>query len=106
MTGHPAKPSLGFALDRRSHGAADSCRRPSAYRDEIERLWSAGSLGLLNYCNDFQRTLLAYRYYGKRFDCGSKLGSLRATVAFALWHPEIGNSFGAYLRDHAARLGI
>jgi UTP--glucose-1-phosphate uridylyltransferase len=50
--------------------------------------------------------LLAYRYYGKRFDCGSKLGSLKATVEFALRHPEIGDSFGAYMRDHAARLAI
>ena len=32
----------------------------------------------------------AYRYEGKRYDCGSKQGFLEATVEFALKHPEVG----------------
>jgi UTP--glucose-1-phosphate uridylyltransferase len=43
--------------------------------------------------------VLAYRYRGKRFDCGSKLGYLKATVEFALQHPEVRTSFEAYLND-------
>jgi UTP--glucose-1-phosphate uridylyltransferase len=42
--------------------------------------------------------VLAYRYYGTRFDCGSKLGYLKATVEFALQHPEVSREFEAYLR--------
>jgi UTP--glucose-1-phosphate uridylyltransferase len=42
---------------------------------------------------------LAYRYRGKRFDCGSKIGYLKATVDFALRHPEVKDSFQAYLSD-------
>jgi UTP--glucose-1-phosphate uridylyltransferase len=40
----------------------------------------------------------AYRYEGKRYDCGSKEGFLEATVEFALRHPEVGPAFREYLR--------
>lgn len=40
----------------------------------------------------------AYRFTGKRYDCGNKLGYLQATVEHALSHPELGRSFAAYLR--------
>jgi len=40
----------------------------------------------------------AFRYAGKRYDCGSKEGFLEATVEFALRHPEVGERFRAYLR--------
>jgi UTP--glucose-1-phosphate uridylyltransferase len=39
----------------------------------------------------------AYAYEGVRYDCGSKLGYLKATVEFALRHPEIGQEFRDYL---------
>ena len=41
--------------------------------------------------------VLAYRYEGQRYDCGSKLGYLKASVAMGLKHPETGNAFGEYL---------
>jgi UTP--glucose-1-phosphate uridylyltransferase len=41
--------------------------------------------------------VLAYPYQGKRYDCGSKLGFLQATVELALQHPEVGAEFKAYL---------
>jgi UTP--glucose-1-phosphate uridylyltransferase len=41
--------------------------------------------------------VLAYRFEGKRYDCGSKLGYLQATVEFALQHPELRDEFIAYL---------
>jgi UTP--glucose-1-phosphate uridylyltransferase len=44
--------------------------------------------------------VLAFRYDGKRFDCGSKLGYLKATVEFALRHPEVAAQFETYLRAH------
>ncbi len=43
--------------------------------------------------------LLAYRFAGKRYDCGSKLGYLEATVEYALRHPEVSKGFGMYLRS-------
>jgi UTP--glucose-1-phosphate uridylyltransferase len=42
--------------------------------------------------------VIAYPFEGKRYDCGSKLGYLEATVELALAHPELGESFQAYLR--------
>ncbi|WP_158901055.1 UTP--glucose-1-phosphate uridylyltransferase GalU [Burkholderia sp. L27(2015)] len=45
--------------------------------------------------------VLAYRYNGTRFDCGSKLGYLKATVEFALRHPEVKNEFAAYLQQRS-----
>jgi UTP--glucose-1-phosphate uridylyltransferase len=44
--------------------------------------------------------VLAHRYKGTRFDCGSKLGYLKATVEFALRHPEVAAQFETYLREH------
>ena len=41
----------------------------------------------------------AYRFDGKRYDAGDKLGFLKATVEFALKREDLGRDFGAYLRD-------
>ena len=41
--------------------------------------------------------VLAYEFKGKRYDCGSKLGYLQATVEFALQHPELKDNFRQYL---------
>jgi len=40
----------------------------------------------------------AYRFAGKRFDCGSKIGYLQANVEYAMAHPELAKPFKAYLR--------
>lgn len=40
----------------------------------------------------------AYKYEGRRYDCGSKDGFLEATVELALKHPEVGAGFREYLR--------
>ena len=39
----------------------------------------------------------AYAFEGRRYDCGSKLGYLEATVEFALKHANLGDQFAAYL---------
>ena len=46
-----------------------------------------------------EEQVLAYRYQGTRYDCGSKLGYLEATVAFGLRHPEVGKEFAAMLKN-------
>lgn len=43
--------------------------------------------------------VLAYQYDGVRYDCGSKLGYLKATVEFALKHPEVQGEFAKYLEE-------
>lgn len=44
-----------------------------------------------------EEKMLAYRFKGTRYDCGSKLGYLQATVALGLKHPEVRDEFAAYL---------
>ncbi|MBG7618305.1 UTP--glucose-1-phosphate uridylyltransferase GalU [Herbaspirillum sp. AP02] len=46
-------------------------------------------------------SVLAYRYQGQRYDCGSKLGYLKAMVAMGLKHPETGPAFAQYLQEVA-----
>ncbi len=46
-----------------------------------------------------EERMLAYRFKGTRYDCGSKLGYLQATVALGLQHPELRDDFAAYLNS-------
>ncbi|MCW9088979.1 MAG: UTP--glucose-1-phosphate uridylyltransferase, partial [Gammaproteobacteria bacterium] len=39
---------------------------------------------------------------GTRYDCGSKIGYLKATVQFALKHPELSEEFRDYLKEIGA----
>ncbi|WP_298292222.1 UTP--glucose-1-phosphate uridylyltransferase GalU [Thiomonas sp.] len=48
-----------------------------------------------------EEAVYAYRYAGRRFDCGSKLGYLQATVQLGMEHAETGTEFTAYLRGVA-----
>ena len=52
-----------------------------------------GIAGLLKH-----EKVFAYRYQGRRYDCGSKDGFLQANVELALDDPELGAGFRAYLR--------
>ena len=45
-----------------------------------------------------EERVLSYRFAGKRYDCGDKLGYLEATVEYALRHPILKDSFKAYLQ--------
>ncbi len=44
------------------------------------------------------RPVRAYRFDGLRFDCGSKLGYLQATLHFGMKHEEFGPAFSDYVR--------
>jgi UTP--glucose-1-phosphate uridylyltransferase len=46
-----------------------------------------------------QEAVYALQFTGKRYDCGSKLGYLEATIAYALKHPEVGSDFKKSLRE-------
>ncbi len=53
-----------------------------------------GIAGLLR-----REKVFAYRYQGKRYDCGSKEGFLQANVELALAHPQLGPGFRDYLKS-------
>jgi UTP--glucose-1-phosphate uridylyltransferase len=46
-----------------------------------------------------EEAVYSLQFQGRRYDCGSKLGYLEATVAFALKHPELAQDFKQSLRD-------
>ena len=50
-----------------------------------------------------EEAVLAYQFQGRRYDCGSKLGYLQATVEFALRHPELSTDFAEYLSTRGGR---
>ena len=41
----------------------------------------------------------ALRFRGQRYDCGSKIGFLQATVAFGLARPDLCGEFSSYLHE-------
>jgi UTP--glucose-1-phosphate uridylyltransferase len=49
-----------------------------------------------------EQSVIAYEFEGTRYDCGSKLGYLKANVNFALEHPELKDEFKEYLTDLVA----
>nr|VFK39723.1 MAG: UTP--glucose-1-phosphate uridylyltransferase [Candidatus Kentron sp. TC] len=51
------------------------------------------------------KRVMALEFTGKRYDCGSKLGFLEATIEYALKHPEIKHKFRDYLADFSGRMG-
>jgi len=46
-----------------------------------------------------EQRVLSYNFEGRRFDCGSKLGYLKAQVEFALEHDEVGSEFREFLKN-------
>jgi UTP--glucose-1-phosphate uridylyltransferase len=71
--------------------------------DHLERL-QAGAGGEIQLTDAIaslltQEQVLAYRFQGRRYDCGSKLGYLQATVDFGCKHPEVGQAFVSFLES-------
>ena len=69
---------------------------------DLIRQQSAGAGGEIQLTDAIARLLkeepvLAYRFEGRRFDCGAKLGYLQASVTLAQRHPEIGADFTRWL---------
>jgi len=48
-----------------------------------------------------EQPVLAYAFEGRRYDCGSKLGYLQATVELGVKHPEVGGDFSRFLSGRA-----
>lgn len=70
--------------------------------DELERteLGAAGEIQLTDGIAALldREPVHVLPFAGTRYDCGSKIGYLRATVEYALRHPELGENFRAYLQ--------
>jgi UTP--glucose-1-phosphate uridylyltransferase len=49
-------------------------------------------------------SVVAYEFQGRRYDCGSKLGYLQATVNYALKHPELSNDFREFITATVANV--
>lgn len=43
--------------------------------------------------------VLAYRFAGARFDCGSRIGLIQATIRYALDHDDLSDAARAYMRS-------
>ena len=46
-----------------------------------------------------EERVVAYEFAGRRYDCGSKLGYLEASVDYGVRHPEVGDAFARYLQS-------
>ena len=71
---------------------AEIAAQPRGVGGEIQL--TDGIAGLLK-----SEKVYAYRYEGRRYDCGSKEGFLQANVELALENPELGADFRAYLKS-------
>jgi UTP--glucose-1-phosphate uridylyltransferase len=49
-----------------------------------------------------EQRALAYRFEGRRFDCGTRIGLVEATIQFALDHDDLADAARAYMRDALA----
>ncbi|MGN6703843.1 MAG: UTP--glucose-1-phosphate uridylyltransferase GalU [Burkholderiaceae bacterium] len=61
----------------------------------------AGEIQLTDGIATLMKTdpVFAYRYIGRRYDCGSKLGYLKAMTAMGLKHAEVGTAFRDFLDE-------
>jgi UTP--glucose-1-phosphate uridylyltransferase len=71
---------------------AEIANQPRGVGGEIQL--TDGIAGLLR-----REKVFAYRYEGRRYDCGSKEGFLEANVELALAHPVLGADFRKYLKN-------
>ena len=70
------------------------------YLEKVEK-GTGGEIQLTDGISMLMQTepVLAYHYSARRYDCGSKLGYLQATVALGLKHPEVGTAFSEYIDE-------
>jgi UTP--glucose-1-phosphate uridylyltransferase len=74
------KPRIFSHLERVSAGAGGEIQLTDAIASLID-----------------EERILAYEFRGTRYDCGTKLGYLQATVALGRKHQEVGEAFSAFM---------
>ncbi len=71
--------------------------------DKLENIGegAGGEIQLTDGISDLlgEQAIYAYSFTGVRYDCGSKLGYLQATVAYGLEHPDTGAAFREHLEQ-------
>ena len=102
---HRRKAEAGGRAIRPCASSAATCSRASIF-DRLQNI-GRGAGGEIQLTDGIAALLAdepvyAYRFSGKRYDCGSKLGYLEATVEYALRHPELGERFADYLEEFVA----
>ena len=75
-------PAIFDKLENTGRGAGGEIQLTDAIADMLE-----------------ETPVYAYLFTGERYDCGNKLGYLKATVAYGLTHDQIGEPFRDHLRD-------
>ena len=70
----------------------------------LENMNRGGALGEIQLTDAIDKMLTeedvhGYVFHGKRYDCGSKIGYLKATVEYGMQHQEVGEDFAQYLRE-------
>ena len=80
-------PTIFEKLEKTERGAGGEIQLTDAIADLLE-----------------EESVYAYEFEGRRYDCGSKLGYLQATVEYALKHASLGEKFSDYLLNLAANL--
>lgn len=76
-------PKVLTNLNRMKQGAGGEIQLTDAIAEEV-----GGPLGVYGL-----------RFQGQRYDCGSKIGFLQATVAFGLSRPDLGGEFALFLHE-------
>jgi UTP--glucose-1-phosphate uridylyltransferase len=79
-------PKVMTNLNRMKQGAGGEIQLTDAIAEEVDS--KVGVYGM--------------RFRGQRYDCGSKIGFLQATVAFGLARPDLSSEFSAYLHEMMA----
>ena len=78
--------------------------------DKLERTGrgAGGEIQLTDAIADLlaDEPVYAYEFEGRRYDCGSKLGYLQATVEYALKHEQLGERFRAYLTELKSTMAL
>jgi UTP--glucose-1-phosphate uridylyltransferase len=80
-------PSILRNLNKKMVGAGGEIQLTDAIATEVEA----------------SDNVFGYRFEGRRFDCGSKGGFLKATVAFGLQREDLREEFSEYLHDLVGR---
>ena len=53
-----------------------------------------------------EQSVLAYRFQGTRFDCGTHIGLIEATIRHALDHEKLSQAAQGFMREALAELGV
>ena len=77
--------SIFDCIEETSEGAGGEIQLTDALAKQIEK-----------------RSLYAYEFSGTRYDCGSKMGYLQATVEYGMKHEEVGEEFTKFLKGRSA----